>query len=50
MACMHAPAGKRGFLRRRMKWELEEVLSLPIGDKKKEWMLSKNLTNLVGWT
>jgi len=26
-----------------MKWELEKVLSLPIGDDKKEWILSKNL-------
>jgi predicted TIM-barrel fold metal-dependent hydrolase len=32
-----------------MKWELEKVLSLPIGDDKKEWVLSKNLKRLIGW-
>jgi predicted TIM-barrel fold metal-dependent hydrolase len=32
-----------------MKWELEKVLSLPIGDDKKEWILSKNLKRLIGW-
>jgi hypothetical protein len=26
-------------VRRGMKWELEKVLSLPIGDDKKEWIL-----------
>jgi len=26
-----------------MKWELEKVLSLPIGDDKKEWILFKNI-------
>jgi predicted TIM-barrel fold metal-dependent hydrolase len=31
-----------------MKWELEKVLSLPIGDDKKEWILSKNLLRLTG--
>jgi predicted TIM-barrel fold metal-dependent hydrolase len=31
-----------------MKWELEKVLSLPIGDDKKEWILSKNLKRLIG--
>jgi predicted TIM-barrel fold metal-dependent hydrolase len=31
-----------------MKWELEKVLSLPIGDDKKEWILSKNLRRLIG--
>ncbi len=30
-----------------MKWELEKVLSLPIGDEKKEWILSKNLKRLI---
>jgi len=33
-----------------MKWELEKVLSLPIGDDKKEWILSKNLKRLIGLT
>ena len=33
-----------------MKWELEKVLSLPIGDDKKEWILSKNLKRLTGFT
>jgi predicted TIM-barrel fold metal-dependent hydrolase len=33
-----------------MKWELEKVLSLPISDDKKEWILSKNLKRLIGWT
>jgi predicted TIM-barrel fold metal-dependent hydrolase len=33
-----------------MKWELEKVLSLPIGDDKKEWILSKNLKRLIVWT
>jgi hypothetical protein len=32
-----------------MKWELEKVLFLPIGDEKKEWMPSKNLKKLIGW-
>jgi hypothetical protein len=31
-----------------MKWELEKVLSSPIGDEKKEWILSKNLRRLIG--
>jgi predicted TIM-barrel fold metal-dependent hydrolase len=31
-----------------MKWELEKILSLPIGDDKKEWILSKNLRRLIG--
>jgi hypothetical protein len=31
-----------------MKWELEKVISLPIGDDKKEWLLSKNLKRLIG--
>lgn len=31
-----------------MKWELEKVLSLQIGDDKKEWILSKNLKRLIG--
>ena len=31
-----------------MKWELEKVLSLPIGDDKKEWILSKNIERLTG--
>jgi predicted TIM-barrel fold metal-dependent hydrolase len=30
-----------------MKWELEKVLSLPIGDDKKEWIFSKNLKRLI---
>jgi hypothetical protein len=38
------------LLRRRMKWELEKALSLPIGDDKKEWILSKNLKRLTGLT
>jgi len=29
-----------------MKWELEKVLSLRIGDDKKEWILSKNLKKI----
>jgi len=33
-----------------MKSELEKVLSLPIGDDKKEWILSKNLKRLIGLT
>jgi predicted TIM-barrel fold metal-dependent hydrolase len=33
-----------------MKWELEKVLSLPIGDDKKELILSKNLRRLIGLT
>jgi uncharacterized protein len=31
-----------------MKWELEKVLSLPIGDDKKDWILSNNLKSLIG--
>ncbi len=30
-----------------MKWEMEKVLNLPIGDDKKEWILSKNLKKLI---
>jgi predicted TIM-barrel fold metal-dependent hydrolase len=30
-----------------MKWELEKVLSLAIGDDKKEWILGKNLKRLI---
>jgi hypothetical protein len=30
-----------------MKWELEKVLSLPIGGDKREWILSKNLKRLI---
>jgi len=30
-----------------MKWELEKVLSLSIGDDEKEWILSKNLLRLT---
>jgi predicted TIM-barrel fold metal-dependent hydrolase len=30
-----------------MKWELEKVLSLRIGDEKKDWILSKNLKRLI---
>ena len=33
-----------------MRWELEKVLSLPIGDDKKEWVLSRNLKGLIGLT
>jgi len=33
-----------------MKWELEKILSLPIGDDKKEWILGKNLKRLIGLT
>jgi len=31
-----------------MKGELEKILSLPIVDEKKEWVLSKNLKRLIG--
>lgn len=31
-----------------MKWELEKVLSLPIRDDRREWILSKNLLRLTG--
>jgi predicted TIM-barrel fold metal-dependent hydrolase len=31
-----------------MKWELEKVISLPIGEEKKEWIFSKNLKRLTG--
>ncbi|NWG02658.1 MAG: amidohydrolase family protein [Syntrophaceae bacterium] len=31
-----------------MKGELEKILSLPIGDEKKDWILSKNLKRLIG--
>jgi len=27
---------------------IAKILSLPIGDEKKEWMLSKNLKRLIG--
>jgi uncharacterized protein len=30
-----------------VKWELEKILSLPIGDDQKEWILSKNLKRLI---
>ena len=33
-----------------MKWELEKVISLPIDDDKKEWILSKNLKRLIRLT
>jgi predicted TIM-barrel fold metal-dependent hydrolase len=33
-----------------MKWELEKILSLRIGDDKKEWIFSKNLKRLTGLT
>jgi len=33
-----------------MKWELEKVLSLRIGDDKKEWIVYKNLKRLTGFT
>jgi len=33
-----------------MKWELEKVLSLPIGEEKKEQIFSKNLRRLIGLT
>jgi hypothetical protein len=33
-----------------MKWELGKILSLQIGDEKKEWILSKKLKRLVGWS
>jgi predicted TIM-barrel fold metal-dependent hydrolase len=33
-----------------MKGELEKVLSLPIGDDKREWILYKNLKKLTGLT
>ncbi len=33
-----------------MKWELEKVLSLRVGDDKKEWILSKNLKRLIRLT
>jgi predicted TIM-barrel fold metal-dependent hydrolase len=33
-----------------MKWELEKVISLPIGDDKREWIFSKNLKRLIGLT
>jgi hypothetical protein len=39
---------RRSLLRRRMKWESEKVLSMRIGDDKKEWILSKNLKGLIG--
>jgi uncharacterized protein len=35
---------------RTMEWELEKILSLPISDDKKEWILCKNLKRLIGWT
>jgi len=30
-----------------MRWELEKILSLQIGEDKKEWILSKNLKRLI---
>ena len=41
---------RRACTRRRMKWGLEKVLSLPIGDDKREWILSKNLKRLIRLT
>ncbi|MCJ7746515.1 MAG: hypothetical protein MUP27_02130 [Desulfobacterales bacterium] len=38
------------LLRRRMKWELGKVLSLPTGDDKKEWILSEDLKRLIELT
>jgi hypothetical protein len=32
-----------------MKRELEKILSLPLGDDEKEWILSKNLKKLIRW-
>jgi predicted TIM-barrel fold metal-dependent hydrolase len=32
-----------------MKRELEKILSLPLGDDEKEWILSKNLRRLMRW-
>ena len=32
-----------------MKRELEKILSLPLGDDEKEWILSKNLKRLIRW-
>jgi predicted TIM-barrel fold metal-dependent hydrolase len=32
-----------------MKRELEKILSLPVGDDEKEWILSKNLKRLIRW-
>jgi hypothetical protein len=37
----YGPVFQRAF--GTMKWESEKILSLPIGDEKKEWILSKNL-------
>jgi hypothetical protein len=31
-----------------VKWELRKIISSPIRDEKKEWILSKNLKGLVG--
>jgi len=32
-----------------MRRELEKILSLPISDDEKEWILSKNIKRLIGW-
>ena len=32
-----------------MKRELEKILSLPLGDDEKDWILSKNLKRLIRW-
>ena len=32
-----------------MTRELEKILSLPLGDDEKEWVLSRNLKRLIGW-
>jgi uncharacterized protein len=31
-----------------MRWAFEKVLSLQIGDDKREWTFSKNLKRLIG--
>ena len=38
------------LLRRRIKMGIGKILSLPIGDEKKAWVLSKNLKKLIGLT
>jgi len=38
------------LLRRRIKMGIGKILSLPIGDEKKVWVLSKNLKKLIGLT
>ena len=44
----HSCTAKAMLARVRTKWELEKVLSLPIEDDKKEWILSKNIKRLIG--